>query len=302
MNYYLGIDGGGTFTRAVLADAQGNAVAAARAGSLNYLAVGMEAARASLHNIMRQIAPPGSSSHPPLRRGAVRAAFIGNAALAGPAPANELHVLCDGILEPEHLAMDSDVYIALEAMNTQGPCAVAIAGTGSMAAGRAGEDAPILHTGGWGWILGDEGSGYRIACEALRAGIAGFEGGGPETGLTDEMCKHYGAKEPEELLDIFYNPLKERREIASFARAVLESDDAIARGIVSRCAGEFARTVRALLRKLPEDTRLGLWGGMFQHSEAYRAAFCAALGKQAKLLPAAPEWGAVRAAMRISNA
>jgi len=300
MNYYLGIDGGGSTTRAVLADARGNAVATARAGSLNYLAVGYETARASLQNIMQQINMP------------VHAAFIGNAALAGPAPASELRALCEGILDPAYLAMDSDLFIALETMNYHpnepagspgtprtGPCAVAIAGTGSMAAGRAGENEPVLHTGGWGWMLGDEGSGFHIAWEGIRAALRGHEGSGPATSLTGQLCRHFGVNEPEELLDIVYDPPKEPREIAAFARIVTDSKDSVAREIVLRCAGDFARTVQALLRNLPEDTRLGLWGGMFQHSGAYRAAFCAALGKEANLLPMAPEWGAVRAAMRL---
>jgi len=287
MHYYLGIDGGGSTTRAVLADARGNAIAAARAGSLNYLAVGYETARASLQEIMKQINMP------------IYAAFIGNAALAGPAPESELNALCDGILEPAHLAMDSDLFIALEAMHTPGPCAVAIAGTGSMAAGRAGENMPVLHTGGWGWMLGDEGSGFHIAWEGIRAALRGHEGSGPATSLTGDLCRHYGVSEPEDLLDIFYDPPKEPREIASFARIVTDSEDLIACEIVSRCAGDFARTVRALLVNLPENAQLGLWGGMFQHSAAYREAFRAALGKQANLLPVAPEWGAVRAAMKL---
>jgi len=287
MDYYLGIDGGGSTTRAVLADARGNAVATARAGSLNYLAVGVETARKSLQEIMNKIDLP------------VRAAFIGNAALAGPAPEDELRVLCEGILEPEFLAMDSDVYIALEAMGTPGPCAVAIAGTGSMAAGRAEGAGPILHTGGWGWLLGDEGSGFHVAWEGIRAGLRGYEGSGPATALTAELCARYHASAPEELLDIFYDPPKEPREIAAFAWEVLHCDDPVAREIVARCAADFSRTVRVLLDKLPEETQLGLWGGMFQLSAAYRAAFCTALGKEAKLLPVAPEWGAVRAAMKM---
>ena len=55
----------------------------------------------------------------------------------------------------------------------------------------------------------------------------------------------------------------------------------------------------ALLQKLPQDTTLGLWGGMFQHSGEYRAAFCKALGMDANLLPSPPEMGAVWAAMRL---
>ena len=303
MQYYLGIDGGGSDTRAVLVDARGEAIAAARAGSLNYRAVGMETARESLRSIVRQLAPPASCGGTPLAsEGGLGAAFIGNAALSGPAPEGELRALCEGILEPESLAMDSDLYIALEAMGTPGPCAVAIAGTGSMAAGRAGEKGPVRTTGGWGWMLGDEGSGFHIGWEGIRAGLRGLEGSGPATALSGALCRFYGAPLtcPEELIGLFYDPPKEPREIAAFAREVLGSDDNIARGIVSRCAADFARTVQALLRQLPDDTELGLWGGMFQHSGAYRAAFCAALGKEAKLLPAAPEWGAVRAAMKLT--
>jgi len=301
MNYYLGIDGGGSDTRAVLVDARAEVVASARAGSLNYRAVGIETARESLQGIVEQISPPGPAGPPPSQRGAgaIHAAFIGNAALAGPAPEDELRALCDGILEPEYLAMDSDLFIALEAIGTQGPCAVAIAGTGSMAAGRAGESEPVIHTGGWGWMLGDEGSGFHIAWEGIRAALRGYEGSGPATGLTGSLCAHYRMDAPEALLDYFYCPPKEPREVASFARAVLESSDLVARGIVSRCAADFANTVRALLRKLPDDAPLGLWGGMFQYSEVYRKAFCAAIGKEAKLLPVAPEWGAARAAMRL---
>lgn len=289
MRYYLGIDGGGTTTRAVLADENGQAAAAANAGSLNFYSVGMQAARESLQRIMQQIHLP------------VHAAVIGNAALAGPATQAQLQGLCGGILAAEHLGMDSDLFIALETMDTDGPCAVAIAGTGSMAAGRAAAAQPVLHTGGWGWLLGDEGSGFHIAWLALRAALRGHEGSGPPTQLTEALCAQYSVRFPEQLLDIFYDPPKQRREIAAFAKAVLASGDAVARKIVAGCAADYAKTVLALLRQLPPDTPLGLWGGMFQHSKAYREAFCSALGRQAALLPAAPEWGAVRAAKRLAG-
>lgn len=288
MCYYLGIDGGGSTTRAVLADAHGQPVATATAGSLNYLAVGMPAARMQLERIVAQIGHPA------------HAAFIGNAALAGPAPAQDLHALCDGILEPAFLGMDSDLFIALEAMGTSGPCAVAIAGTGSMAAGRAGDGKPVITKGGWGYLLGDEGSGFHIAWQAVRAALRGYDRSGPVTALTQAACTHFCVDTPEELLDCFYDPPKERHEIAAFAQAVLRSKDRVAQEIVSRSAADFAQTVRALLRHLPQDAPLGLWGGMFQHSAAYREAFCQALGKSAALLPAPPEWGAVRAARLLA--
>ena len=289
MGYFLGMDGGGSKTTALLCDAAGNVVAQAAAGSLNYRAVGYETARASLAGITAQI------KHP------VCAAFIGNAALAGAAPPEELHALCDGILHAEHIAMDSDLHIALEALRGTGPCAVVIAGTGSMAAGRAGAGEPVLHTGGWGWLLGDEGSGFHIGWEALRAALRGHEGSGPATALTRAMCGHYGAAQPEDLLDIFYNPLMKHNEIAAFAKAVIACDDEVARAVLRRCAGELAETAKALLRKLPGETRVGLWGGVFEHCEFYRAAFIEALGVPADLLPVPPVMGAVYAAIKLAK-
>jgi len=287
MHYFLGIDGGGTKTTAMLCDAQGNIVAQAKAGSLNYRAVGYEIARTSLRDIIAQLNKP------------VKAAFIGNAALAKAAPFDEIFALTDGILDAQYVAMDSDITIALEAMRCAGPCAVAIAGTGSMAAGRAGEGQPILHIGGWGWLLGDEGSGFHMGWEGLRAALRGHEGSGPATALTQAMCEHYGAATPEDMIDLFYNPNKKHNEIAAFGKYVMDLDDAVGASIVIRCARELAETVKALLRRLPPGAQVGLWGGAFERCDPYREAFIEALESSAALLPVPPVMGAVYAAMKL---
>jgi len=285
---YLGIDGGGTKTTAVLCNAQGEIIAQAKAGSLNYRALGYEIARGSLNSILGQL---------PHRPSAI---FIGNAALAGEAPANELHALTHGILDDIPVGMNSDLHIALEAMQCQGSSAIVIAGTGSMCAGRAAVDAPILHTGGWGWLLGDEGSGFQLGWEGLRAALRGYEGSGPETLLTFYACDFYGAKVPEDLLDIFYNPNKRHNEIAAFSKVIGGLDDPVAHAIIQRCAADLAETAKALLRKLPANTQVGLWGGVFEQCESYRQAFCDALGVQAAVLAVPPVVGAAYAARRLA--
>jgi N-acetylglucosamine kinase-like BadF-type ATPase len=195
--------------------------------------------------------------------------------------------------------MNSDLYIALEAMQCDGPSAVVIAGTGSMCAGRISSADPIVHTGGWGWLLGDEGSGFHIGWEGLRAALRGYEGSGPQTLLTFYACDFYGAKVPEDLLDIFYNPNKRHNEIAAFSKYVGDLDDPVAHAIVQRCAAELAETAKALLRKLPDHTQIGLWGGVFERCEHYRQAFLQALGMPANVLPVPPVQGAAIAAMRL---
>jgi len=287
MQYYLGIDGGGTKTTAVLCNAQGEIIAQAKAGSLNYRALGYDIARESLRDILNQL------PHQP------NAVFIGNAALASQAPPDELHALTHGILDGIPVGMDSDLYIALEAMQCNGSCAVVIAGTGSMCAGRLSPTAPIIHTGGWGWLLGDEGSGFHIGWEGLRAALRGYEGSGPETMLTFYACDFYGAKAPEDLLDIFYNPNKRHNEIAAFSKYVGDLDDSVARAIIQRCAADLAQTAKVLLRKLPAETQVGLWGGVFEKCENYRSVFVQALGMQAAVLSIPPVQGAALAAQTL---
>ncbi|MCL2445381.1 MAG: hypothetical protein FWD06_01250 [Oscillospiraceae bacterium] len=287
INAYLGIDGGGSKTTAVLCNAQGNVIAQAKAGSLNYRALGYDIARASLQDILHQL--PCTPT----------AVFIGNAALANEAPPEELQALTQGILDGVPAGMNSDLYIALEAMQCQGPSAVVIAGTGSMCAGRTAANEPILHTGGWGWLLGDEGSGFHLGWEGLRAALRGYEGSGPATALTAHACEFYGANVPEDLLDIFYNPNKLHNEIAAFARVVSNLDDPVACTIVQHCAADLAKTAKALLRRLPADTQIGLWGGLFERRENYRQAFIEALGVQASVLAMPPAVGAALAATKL---
>jgi N-acetylglucosamine kinase-like BadF-type ATPase len=70
-----------------------------------------------------------------------------------------------------------------------------IAGTGSIAVGAA-ADGTVLFAGGWGWVLGDEGSAPAIVREATKAALAAYDAGQPDDGLLSQLLAHYGAAEP----------------------------------------------------------------------------------------------------------
>ena len=296
------MDGGGTQTLALAALRDGTLVAAARAGSINFFSVGWEEAQAQLRAIVQAVATATDNAP-------VASAYIGNAALSDAAEPEQLRRMTEGILEAEALGMESDLCAALEAMQSEKAAAVAISGTGSMAAGRASLGAPLLTSGGWGYLLGDEGSGFHLAWEGLRAGLRGSEKSAPPTDLTAALLRHFGVEDTAALTPLFYEPPMERHRLAGFARPVLEcaeAGDEVALAIVWRCAGEFAQTAAALLRRLPKDTELGLWGSVMRHSACYRAAFCGALaeefsGLRPAVLPCPPEAGALFAAFRQSG-
>ena len=300
MKYYLGIDGGGSKTTAVICDEKGNTVASFIGDSINYNSVGTAAARENLRKTVEGAIGPEDITF--------SSAFIGMSAISERADDDVTKTLCDGIIDCPKIVMDSDVYIGIEAMKLNGPAAMVISGTGSMSVGRLG-DGTIIHKGGWGYILGDEGSGYAIALDAIRAAVCGEENSAPKTALTDAVLKFYKADNLLSLIDIFYDPPISRSEIAKFAPLVFEcadNGDAVAKNIITHHTELLANTVCALLREMPEGTPLGMWGGIMQNCEGFRTEFSALVNKEfpktkAFLLDYPPEYGAIFAAMKLDG-
>lgn len=298
MKYYLGIDGGGTKTTAIICDENAQLISRFVGESINYNSVGMETARKNLKATVDGVLPNDVK---------LNAAFIGMSAISERADDEFTKKLCEGIIDCNKITMDSDVYIGLEAMRCDGSAAMVISGTGSMAVGRL-PDGEIIHTGGWGYILGDEGSGYAICIDALRAAICGYEGSAEKTLLTDAVKEHYQVNDMLELIDIFYDPPMPRSEIAKLAPIVFKcsENDGVADAIIRNHAQLLANTVSALLSQLPEGTPLGLWGGIFENYEKFRNLFSASVNERfpktkINVLEYAPEYGAVFAAIKTDG-
>ncbi len=289
MKYYLGIDGGGSKTTAVVFDKNGLFIKKAIGESINYYSVGLEAARKNMKNI---IASLGLNCY--------ESVFIGMSALNERADCETTDRFANGIISGKKITMDSDLFVALEAMATEGECAVIISGTGSMAITRN-ADGSISHAGGWGYILGDEGSGYVIGLEGIKAAIRCAEGG-KKTELFSACLEHFGIKDIYELIDLYYDKGVERKTTAAFAKSVFElsSTDQVAAEIIEAQATDLAETAKALIKN--PECKTGLWGGVFQHSKNFRQKFIDKSGfTQISLLPLTPEQGAILAAMKESG-
>jgi glucosamine kinase len=299
----VGVDGGGTHTRATVADDRGTAIASAQAGP----------------SAMR----PGEAE----RAAAVIADAVADALHAAGMSGVTPSVLCVGVagagreverqalwqaLAARELADDvvvhADATIALEDAFGEGPGILLIAGTGSVAFGR-GPTGLVARCGGWGPTCGDEGSGAWIGRRALSVVTAAADGREPETALTGAVLTAAEVGTVDELIP--WAAAAGPAHLASLAPAVLqcaENGDLRANSVVSFAAEELALHVRTLARRLFVDERAGapvaLAGGLLGRRSPLRARVehrlkSAVPGAQLDPREVDPARGAVRAALRI---
>lgn len=295
MKHYLGIDGGGTKTTAVVSDENCNIICRAEGKSINFYAIGMEKSRENLKNLIEEIGNKTNIY-------CFTSAFIGCSALDSKADDKTIKNLCDGIIDADKIGMDSDIFVALRA--SAGNC-VAVCGTGSMAIGEK-PDGTIITKGGWGHILGDEGSAYAIALCALKKCCLLDDKNIPSPFL-EEAKKYFKVDNLREIIDIIYSDNTNKDYIAGFASyvgALAESGDFSASAIIKNEAISFAETVKPLLRELDASPNLSLYGGVFRNNSLFKECFCNEISKAFNnitidLLTTPAEEGALKVAMEL---
>ncbi len=267
----IGIDGGGTHSTAVAAYPDGRIAAVVKGGGANFHNIGVDAVRRNLEEMVLAL-----SSRCGCEAGEI---CVGMSALDAPADEAVCSLFCGGLFTPEQLDLQSDAYIALMGFTMGQPGVIVICGTGSMLLMLDGQGCQHA-AGGWGYLLGDAGSGYTLAREGLLAVIDAAEGTGPVTCLTGDALTYFGAETPRGLIDCIYAPDATPAGLAGFARHVLcraQEGDAAAKDILARNMQRLARSAAMLTEKAPEAARVGLYGGIFGHSELARSLFTRSL-------------------------
>src|SRR5438445_1390170 len=191
MPYFLGVDGGASKTAALVTDDSGKTLGDGVAGPSNHLRVGIETAA---RNIERAVNKALVAADVTSRE--IVWAYCGIAGADHPAHRQEVIDSLSIFFPRGNFTVDNDARIALTGAVGYGGGVVVIAGTGSVAFGRneAGQE---TRAGGWGPIVGDEGSGFGIARAALGAIVRAWDGRGPETRMT-EMLRNEWNKKPED--------------------------------------------------------------------------------------------------------
>jgi N-acetylglucosamine kinase-like BadF-type ATPase len=261
----LGIDGGGTSTVAWLALPGGRVLGEGRAGPSNAKAVGPEAARKAL----------GEAIAGAFRGASLEAAGPADSAcfgLAGFDRPDDRQVLTGWVVEAgwaRGLTLVNDGDLVVAAGTPEGWGLGVIAGTGSIAVGRA-PDGRKGRAGGWGHLIGDEGSAYAVVLDALRLIARRADGREPRPAvdaLTPLLCSALGAASPSLIVSALYAPGFDRSAIAALAPAVLEAAGQEP-GLVDRLLvpaggllGEQALAVARALDFAPGPLPLALAGG-----------------------------------------
>ncbi len=174
-----------------------------------------------------------------------------------------------GISPGSRLLVVNDALIALVAGAHDAPGIVIIAGTGSITYGRN-RNGEAARAGGWGHMVGDEGSGYWIGREAVAAVMRAGDGRGPATRLTAEILAHFDVADVSRLPRIVYDRDVPRVNVAALGPIVqkaAEQGDSVARRILERAADELviaAGSVATRLEMRGEAFTFHLAGGAFQ--------------------------------------
>ena len=244
---FLGIDGGGTKTRAVLIDSAAAVQGEGASGGSNPVRVGFDEA---IHNV--RTAADEAYANSSAKSSDVVSACIAIAGISHPIHFNAMKAALTVIL-PFSFELVTDAEAALVGALDGKPGVVVIAGTGSIAIG-VNESGMEARAGGWGPVISDEGSGYDIARRALRAVAAAFDGRAPATSLTELLLSRLGIANAAELPGVIYKQgLPEPVEIAPLAELVSEaahSGDKQAIAILEVAGRELARLAISVIRRL----------------------------------------------------
>ncbi len=248
---YLGVDAGGTSTRAVLVSEDGTCLGLGRAGSGNPVSSGTELAAAQvLAASLQAVAAAGAD--PSEVAGAV-AAMAGGRVVADPAWLNEA---CRAGGLPVTFRLESDLHAAFCSASPEPAGYALVAGTGAIALRVAGDEVDLV-SDGIGWLLGDAGSGFWIGREVARAALAALDRRSPPTALSHALLAHLGlpvdpagliegrSRSVQDALDVLYRwrPV----QLASLAPLAFDAaGDPAADRILGEAASALATTLSAV--------------------------------------------------------
>lgn len=281
MSLVLGIDGGGTRTRASIVD--GNKVLGrGESGSIKRLRVGAEAAEENLRAVLKDVyAQAGVKS--------VQAACCGVASVSMPGIKEWITAVFDDF-GVERADIVGDQVIALDGAFQGGPGILQIAGTGSNTIGRA-PDGSQESAGGWSSRLGDEGSGYWIGLHSVRRALRAYDHEQP-TQVLKKVGEIWGTPDLDELVNLGDGtPGPDFAALAPAINELAEAGDPVALGVLKQASAdliEFVLLVREKLRRkhsIAGEVPVAWTGGVIEKMTLVREAFFKGLRDAAPDMP-----------------
>jgi N-acetylglucosamine kinase-like BadF-type ATPase len=288
MSYVLGIDGGGTKTVCVVMNAQCEVIGRGKAGASNYQSIGMDAALKSIESAIYAAAIEALKI---IDRIQIKAICLGLAGVGRPKDIELIKSIVSNLENSQNLPIEwellssqnpikdnikniiicHDALIALVGGIGHDVGIVVAAGTGSIVFGRN-QQGITKRVGGWGYILGDEGSGYKIAVAGLQAAMQAYDGRGKSTILQEVFKNHLALASMEDLIEVVYRCGWGVKEIAALAivvdNAAAEGDE-VANWIIDDAVQELVKATSTVINALTPMENEGfevvtvgsVWGG-----------------------------------------
>lgn len=243
---FVALDCGGSRTQCWIAD-ETRVLGRACCGTVKIMNVGQAVATHRLRDLVREAADDGGVDLNCVTRTCMGLAGFSIESVQRWADATLRSVV------PGEILLCGDEEIALDAAFQRGPGVLVIAGTGSNVVGRC-SDGSLVSAGGWGPMLGDEGSGYWIGLEAIRAGLRALDRD-LETCLLREILSFWELGDLDEGLGLLvakanHRPRPDFAELAEVVASCAEGGDALAIGVLERAGEELAAQVRLVMSKM----------------------------------------------------
>lgn len=261
---FLGVDGGGTKTHAVLIDEFGEIAGEGFSGASNPLRVGIERAVGNIFTATEKACDAAGRS-----RADIVAIECGLAGVRREDLRRSVHQRISENYRLKTVEVLTDAEIALYAVNSGKAALVVIAGTGSICLGRNDKGETAI-AGGWGPLAGDEGGGAGIARLALQAVAKAVDGRGTPTILSQYATEYFRTSTPEDVMVAIYTPQTDNAKIAGFARFVVKAakkKDEIALEILRDGGTELGIAANAVIKKLKlqrKNLPIGIVGSIFR--------------------------------------
>ncbi|MBZ0283179.1 MAG: hypothetical protein K8L97_20755 [Anaerolineae bacterium] len=270
--YWMGIDGGGSNLRVVITDSELNNLAQSQNETANPAVIGYAASAERIQTTIIQ-----TLAEADLSPSQISAVAIGIAGASAVHSTPWLREIISAVLPNSHIVPSSDFEIALVGAHGERHGVLLLAGTGSVAYGLdgAGQSAQV---GGWGYLLGDEGSGYWIGMRVLQHIVRAADARGTFSAeITAAVLRVLGLQRPSDLLDYLYRPEKPPvRDVARLASLVMDfADDPIIAQILDVAADELALLCHAVIRRLNlASPRIAFAGGLLETENAFSRRVC----------------------------
>lgn len=264
----LGVDGGGSGTRCVVIDASGRALSRGIGGPSNPLTAGFDEAAEAITAAVEAAAEEAGVE-------AFSAACLGIAGTDRPSGRDALMGILN--IPSGRVRIVTDAAAALAGATGGGPGVIVISGTGSIALGMN-EGGETARAGGWGWRLGDEGSGYYIGSRAIISALRSYDGRGQPTLLSERIAGQLNLGDLSGLIDRVYVEGMGVGEVAALAPLVGEAaseGDEEAESIMREAGEELGAAAIAVMGRLGlgGEVRVAYNGGVFKLGGALLSSF-----------------------------